>query len=221
MRQAVRFRPGCRLTFKATGSALGWEPSTEVSSGVEGHCWEREDLVEELVNPPSVKYHISVECTAFCIGFGNCSRPLSSSTKSSWSGFWEFRKLHFFISSSEAPFFSSKLWSFLFSSNRCLTFLSRSSINSLWRWRQRAWFIRLRSRDCCGQNSASDYVDWLNRYLPRPSLAWQYSSRISEGAKLKILAEERGTAAVHKCFTSNIPGGGSMGYIGSRNNLMY
>jgi hypothetical protein len=30
---------------------------------------------------------------------------------------------------------------------------------------------------------------------------------------LKILAEERGTAAVHKCFTSNIPGGGSMGYI--------
>ena len=33
--------------------------------------------------------------------------------------------------------------------------------------------------------------------------------------------EERGTAAVYKCFTSNIPGGGSMGYIESWNNLIY
>jgi len=30
---------------------------------------------------------------------------------------------------------------------------------------------------------------------------------------LKIFVEERGTAVVHKCFTSNIPGGGSIGYI--------
>jgi len=30
---------------------------------------------------------------------------------------------------------------------------------------------------------------------------------------LKILTEERGTVAVYKCFTSNIPGGGSIGYI--------